>query len=131
MEYMILIHETTRDESPAAPGTPEFEQYMSAWMLYNQQLIDSGNFIGGGRLQPSLTATTVRRSGGTDSVTDGPFAETKEQLGGYYLVTADDLDEALRLAAAMPIDNVALEIRPLEFRPEAILRPDVQASAVQ
>ncbi|MCU1477634.1 MAG: hypothetical protein JWQ64_2327 [Subtercola sp.] len=127
MEYMILIHETTRNETPtAAPGTPEFEQYMGAWMTYNQQLIDSGNFIGGGRLQSSLTATTLRRSGGSDSVTDGPFAETKEQLGGYYLVTADDLDEALRLAAAMPIDNVSLEIRPLEFRPEAILTPDVR-----
>ncbi|MCU1479582.1 MAG: hypothetical protein JWQ19_368 [Subtercola sp.] len=119
MEYMILIAETVAHEQ-YAPGTAEFEQYMGAWMAYNQSLMDGGNFIGGGRLQPGDTATTIRRSGGADTLIDGPFVESKEQLGGYYLITATDLDEALRLAAAMPIDDAALEVRPLAFRSESL-----------
>ncbi|MEF2976931.1 YciI family protein [Subtercola sp. YIM 133946] len=119
MEYMILIHEGETAETPQ-PGSPGFETYMADWMAYNQKLIDGGNFIGAGRLQPSLTATTLKRSSGADQLIDGPFAETKEQLGGYYLVTAADLDEALSLAAAMPIDDVTLEVRPIAFRPEAL-----------
>lgn len=121
MEYLILI---AQDESLAremlAPGTPGFDEYMSDWTAYNQKLIDGGHWLGGSQLQPTSTATTIRRAGGTDTVIDGPFAETKEQFGGYYLVTAADLDEALDLAKEMPIDNASLEVRPLAYRPDGM-----------
>jgi hypothetical protein len=119
MEYMILIGEDERRDTPA-PGTPDFDLYMGDWTAYNQKLIDGGHWLGGGRLQPTETATTIRRSAGVDTVVDGPYAETKEQFGGYYIITAADLDEALGLAASMPIDNASLEVRPIAFRPDAM-----------
>lgn len=118
MEYMILIGES-ESRPILAPGTPGFDEYMGDWTAYNQKLIEGGHWIDGGRLQPTTTATTIRREGGVDTVIDGPFAETKEQLGGYYLVSAADLDEALALAKAMPIDDASIEVRPIAFRPDA------------
>lgn len=119
MEYMIFIGES-ESRPQMAPGTPGFEEYMSDWMAYNQKLIDGGHWIGGGRLQPTATATTIKRDGGTETIVDGPFAETKEALGGYYIVTAADLDEALALAGAMPISDGVIEVRPISFRPDAM-----------
>lgn len=119
MEYLILIH---GDESTPAPGpgTPEFEPYMAAWMAYNQRLIDGGHWISAANLLPSRTATTLRRKfGGGDLVIDGPFAETKEQLGGFYLITAADLDEALSLARDLPLPAGSIEVRPVAFVPGA------------
>jgi hypothetical protein len=119
MDYMLLIH-TDEDAVTAAPGTPEFEEFMGAWMAFNQLLIDGGHWISGGSLQPTPTATTIRRSSeGTSTVTDGPYTETKEQLGGFYLIAADDLDRALELAAAIPIPAGSIEVRPMMFRPDA------------
>jgi hypothetical protein len=113
---MILIY-SPPFEAPAA-GTPEFEQMMSGWMAYNQTLIDGGHWISAANLTPTSTATTVRKAfGGGTSVTDGPFAETKEQLGGYYLVSAADLDEALALASRIPIPAGSIEVRPVALRP--------------
>ncbi len=119
MEYLILIN---ADETQAMPdpGQPGFEQAMEAWMVFNQKLIDGGHWIAGASLQPTTTATTVRTAPGVAPViTDGPYAEAKEQLGGFYLITAADLDEALSLAALVPIPSAALEVRPVKVRPDA------------
>ena len=118
MEYLILIYGEPF-EAPA-PGTPEFEQMMATWAEYNQRLIDGGHWVSAANLAPVGAATTVRKSFGTaPTVTDGPFAETKEHLAGYYLVQAADLDEALDLARAVPVPVGSLEVRPVAFRPDA------------
>jgi hypothetical protein len=119
MEYMILIHSDETYETPA-PGTPGFDEMMAGWLAYNQQLIDGGHWIAAANLQPTSTATTISKSfGAAPSVTDGPFAETKEQLGGFYLIKAADLDEALALAEAIPVPAGSIEVRPVAFRPDA------------
>lgn len=118
MDYLLLI----ASDQNAAPttGTPEFEVSMGAWMDFNQLLTDGGHFIAAASLQPTQTATTLRKAAGTQSqVVDGPFAETKEQLGGFYLVSARDLDEALSLAEALPIPYGSVEVRPVALRPDA------------
>ena len=81
-----------------------------------QSLVTSGQFRGGGQLRSTSSATTVRMKGGKLALTDGPFAETKEQLGGYHLVECRDLDEALSIAARIPTlpAGGAIEVRPLE-----------------
>lgn len=81
-----------------------------------QSLVKSGQFRGGGPLAPTSSATTVRMKGGKLALTDGPFAETKEQLGGYHVVECRDLDEALSIAARIPTLSAggAIEVRPLE-----------------
>ena len=118
MEYMLFLGQSDARE-PMSPSDPGFGEYMASWLAYNQKLIDGGHWIGGGRLQPTETATTIRRVAGKDTVVDGPFAETKEQLGGYYVISAADLDEALALAAGMPFTDAAIEVRPIAFRPDA------------
>lgn len=120
MDYMILIHRPEAADAPSTPGTPEFDARMAEFFAYNQMLIDGGHWIAGGSLQPATTATTLRRTdGGELTVTDGPFVETKEQLGGYYVVAAVDLDEALSLARQIPLPDATYEVRPLAFRPDA------------
>jgi hypothetical protein len=116
MEYMILIH---GDESavPPAYGEPGFDEFMGAWLAYTQKLVEGGHWVSGANLHPSTTATTIRRSDAGDTVIDGPFAETKEHLAGYYLITAADLDEALALAAALPLPSGSIEVRPVSYRP--------------
>lgn len=119
MEYMILIHSDETSPAPA-PGTPGFDEMMAVWMAYNQTLIDGGHWISAANLQPTTTATTLRiTTGSAPAVTDGPFAETKEQLGGYYLISATDLDQALELAGAIPLPAGSIEVRPVAFRPGA------------
>ena len=118
MDYLLLIAAEPTD--PPAYGTPEFDQFMGSWVQFNQLLADGGHFVAGNPMQPAETATTLRRDGsGGEQVVDGPYAETKEQLGGFYVVTAADLDEALRLARAMPVPAGSIEIRPLVPRPDA------------
>lgn len=118
MEYMILNHSVETTDGPE-PGTPEFGALMGQWMAYNQMLIDGGHWVSGASLAPSTTATTLRKSGDQLTVVDGPHAETKEQIGGYYLIKAKDLDEALELAGKMPSGDASLEVRPVAFRPDA------------
>ncbi|MCW2746889.1 MAG: hypothetical protein JWP10_31, partial [Nocardioidaceae bacterium] len=112
MEYMILIHV---DEShvPATPGSPEFDEQMGEWFAYNQKLIDGGHWVAGASLQPTLTATLLTKSGDTKTITDGPYAETKEQVAGFYLIKASDLDEALALAEQIPLPYATFEVRPI------------------
>ena len=119
MEYMIFIYGDEGFEMPA-PDTPEFGEMMAEWMVYNQKLIDGGHWVAGASLQPTATATTlIKAFDGTSKITDGPYAETKEQIGGFYLVSATDLDEAIELAKAIPMPVGSFEVRPVAFRPDA------------
>jgi hypothetical protein len=97
---------------------PEAErgQHFGAYMKFSQDIKASGHFKAGDALQPVKSATTVRVRGGKTQTTDGPFAETREQLGGYYLIEAKDLDEATKIAARIPdaaIGTGSVEIRPV------------------
>ncbi|HCU91375.1 MAG TPA: hypothetical protein DHU96_00865 [Actinobacteria bacterium] len=107
-EYLILIYE---DENAYATASPEvFQQVMEAHTRFAQQIEEKGGkLLGGNALQPTSTATTIRG----DIVTDGPFAETKEALGGYYLIEAHDLDQALDIAKLCPARFGGVEVRPI------------------
>jgi hypothetical protein len=119
MDYMITLYSDENAPMPE-PGTPEFGQMMGEWMAYNQTLIDGGHWIAASNLMPTVTATTIRQSfGNPPQITDGPFAETKEQLGGFYLISATDLDQALELAKGIPLPQGSVEVRPVAFRPDA------------
>ena len=112
MQYLLLIYadEKAWTELPEAERNRLYGEYMT----YTDDIKNSGHWIGGNPLQPVHTATTVRVRDGKVSTTDGPFAETREQLGGYYLVEAKDLDEATRLAARIPGARLgSIEVRPV------------------
>ncbi|MBJ7599583.1 MAG: hypothetical protein DLM67_18760 [Candidatus Nephthysia bennettiae] len=114
MRYLALIY----TEEPTEPPTEtNGRQMMAAYGDYTQMVKDRGAYLGGEALEPSGSATTVRVRDGKVSTTDGPFAETKEQLGGYYLLNCADLDEAIDLAGKIPgARSGAIEVRPiLEF----------------
>lgn len=119
MQYLILINSDEGDGAPG-PGDPGFEEMMGAWMGYNQMLIDNGHYVSGASLAPTVTATTVRKTADGVTISDGPHIETKEALGGYYMVEADDLDKATELAQLIPIDVGSLEIRPVAFNPDSM-----------
>ncbi|MCU0623757.1 MAG: YciI family protein [Gemmatimonadaceae bacterium] len=112
MKYAILIYE---NEARWAAMTPEqFGPAMAEYMAYGQGMIDAGVMRGGEELHPTHMATTVRVRGGKVQTTDGPFAETKEQLGGFYLVETESLDEALAWAAKCPgASSGCVEVRPV------------------
>jgi len=95
--------------------TPEeMQEGMKLWQDYEQQLVDANAYIAGEGLKESDTATTVKRQGEERIVTDGPFAETKEQLGGFYLIDVENLDEAIEWARKVPIgDGQSTEVRPV------------------
>ena len=112
MKYMLLIY--TDPNSAPAVGSPDNLVEHDRWIAFSQELFSSGKGLAGDPLQGIETATTVRVRGGDRLTTDGPFAETKEILGGYYLIDVDGLDEALEIAAGMP--NIAygtVEVRPI------------------
>ena len=115
MRYLILIYEENSANPPAQPPpAAEIEATTAAYNAYTQMLRDRGAFVGGEALQPVTSATTVRVRDGQTMTTDGPFAETKEALGGYYLVEAADLDEVLGYAAACPgAQYGSIEVRPI------------------
>lgn len=113
MKYLALIYDAETTDGPA-PGTPEFEAYMGQWVAVDQAFKDAGVYVGGEALQPSSTATRVRVRGGKQETMDGPFAETKEQLGGYYVLDCKDLNEAIKYAAMIPVHETGtIEVRPL------------------
>jgi hypothetical protein len=114
MRYLALIY---TEESTEPPTQTEGRQMMAEYGDYTQMIKDRGAYLGGEALEPSASATTVRVRDGKVSTTDGPFAETKEQLGGYYLLNCADLDEAIDLAGKIPAARSgAIEVRPiLEF----------------
>jgi hypothetical protein len=112
MRYMLLIY---GDPSLAASMTPEEgEKMMADYYTFTQSIVESGEMLSGEPLQGVETATTVRVRGGRTASTDGPFAETKEVLGGYYLVDCKDLDRAIELAARIPAAHGgSVEVRPV------------------
>jgi hypothetical protein len=117
MEYMlILAADAEANAKMSQPGQPGFEEGIAQWVAFNKRLIADGDFIAGGRLQGVETATTVQFDGGSTTLVDGPFAETKELFGGYYIIRADDLDGALAVARRVPFVDGVVEVRPLLAR---------------
>jgi hypothetical protein len=112
MKYTILLYETKADFD-ARRDEPRNAAYWGAYSAYTKALQDAGVMIGGAGLQPSQVATTVRQHNGKRHVQDGPYAESKEQLGGYYVIDVPDLDKALEWAARCPAAATgAVEVRP-------------------
>ncbi len=112
MQYLLLIY---GNEAGMLSASKEAAgQMMTAYAAYTEAMKKAGVYVGGNRLQPTSTATTVRAPNGKSSVLDGPYAEAKEQLGGYYLIEAPDLDAALSWAARCPgAAHGAMEVRPI------------------
>jgi hypothetical protein len=112
MEYLLLIYDREsvwNEMSEAEKGT-----MMQDYYAFTNSIRESGHYKGGNPLQPIATATTVRVRDGKAMTTDGPFAETREQLGGYYLIEAKDLDDALAVAARIPSARIgSIEVRPI------------------
>ena len=108
-QYLILIYQPESADATTVP--PEvWQQAMEAHGRFAEQVVESGGkILGGEALQPTTTATSIRG----DVVTDGPFAETKEALGGFYLVEANDLDHALALGKLCPAPEGGVEVRPI------------------
>ena len=115
MQYLCLIYEDEKTFQEMPPA--EAEKIFGEYHAYTEAIRKSGHLVGGNALQPTSTATTVRVRQGKVGTTDGPFAETKEQLGGYYLLKARDLNEAIQLAARIPGARFgSVEVRPvMEF----------------
>jgi hypothetical protein len=112
MKYLLTLY---GDESRRTALTPEQQaEGMKQWDAYTTDATDAGVHLGGEGLQPSATATTVKiEESGDHIVSDGPFAETKEQLGGYYLLDCKDLDDALAWAKKIPMPGGTVEVRPV------------------
>ncbi len=114
MKYLALIYDTPANRSEPQPGTPEFDAMMETWNKLNQTYAEAGVMVGGEALMPPETATCVRVRAGRTETMDGPYAETKEQLGGYYVLDCDNLDDALRYAAMIPVaETGTIEVRPI------------------
>ena len=112
MKYIALIYSEPREMPPY--GTPEFEAAMAEWGKVNKAFEDGGVMVAGEALEPPTTATRVEVRDGKTTTMDGPFAETKEQLGGYYVLDCKDLDEAIRYAAMIPVARFGtIEVRPI------------------
>jgi hypothetical protein len=112
MQYLLLIYlnEAEMAQRSEASKTASMNEYRT----FTQSIIQSGNFKAGDRLRPTATATSVRVRDGKTLTTDGPFAETREQLGGYYLIEAKDLDQATAIAARIPAArDGTIEVRPI------------------
>jgi hypothetical protein len=112
MKYLCLIYD---DEKKMAGMTKsEGDAFMGEYGAYTQSIKGSGHYLGGEALQPVHTATTIRSRNGKVSTTDGPFAETKEQLGGFDLVEAKDLNDAIQVASRIPsVKTGSIEVRPI------------------
>ena len=101
MQYMILLYGSEAGFSRIPPD--QLPAIFAKWMAYTQSMKDAGVFVAGDELRPTTTATSVRFQNGKVVTTDGPFAETKEQLGGFYLIEVPDLDAAIKWAGQCPI----------------------------
>lgn len=112
MQYMALIYASPGSEP--AYGSPEFKAMMDGYFAFTAMLKDKGAFVAGDGLKSTDTATSLRLRGGKVETMDGPFAETKEHLGGYYLMEVPDLDTALKYAAMIPSAAFGtVELRPV------------------
>jgi hypothetical protein len=111
MQYALLIYS---QEPTSTPSNEEIQAEIAAYDVFTKSIRDSGAFVAGEALHPSPTATTVRVRDGQTLTTDGPFAETKEVFGGFYLVNAADLDEAIAMASRIPTaQHGSIEVRPV------------------
>ena len=112
-KYAALIYRVEAEQP--AQGSPASQELYRAWGAFNQDVRQAGVLTAGTGLQPTTTATTVRVRGGKALITDGPFAETREQLGGFFLVEAPDLDAATAIAARIPVARLGcIEVRPVD-----------------
>ena len=112
MRYLCLIYH--EEKKFQAMTKSELDALMGEYFTFTREIRDSGHYVNGNDLQPVRAATTVRVRDGKASTTDGPFAETKEQLGGYYLIEARDLNEAIQVASRIPSAKLgSIEVRPI------------------
>ena len=112
MKYLCLIYENEKAWETMPPA--ESEAIMNEYFTFTETIRQNGKLLAGEALQPTATATTVRVRNGKVSTTDGPFAETKEQLGGFYMIEAQDLNDAIQVAAKIPSARLGtIEVRPV------------------
>ena len=112
MRYLCLIYDDESTVGSMPKGAAD--AFMQEYFNFTDAIRRSGHYLGGEALQPVTTATTVRVGNGRTSTTDGPFAETKEQLGGFYLIEARDLNDAIQVAARIPSARMgSVEVRPI------------------
>jgi hypothetical protein len=112
MQYLLMIYGDEKNTAKMSEG--DMAAMHKEYGAFTQEIVKSGHLRGGDALQPTRTATTVRVREGKTVKTDGPFAETKEQLGGYYLIEAKDLDDAIAIAARIPGSrHGSIEVRPI------------------
>lgn len=113
MKYLCLIYD--EEAKMANMSEADANAFMGEYFAFTEAIKKSGHLLGGEALQPTQTATTVRVRQGKISTTDGPFAETKEQLGGYYLIDAKDLNDAIQVASRIPSARIgSVEVRPIQ-----------------
>jgi len=116
MKYLLMIYQD--EKARAAETEAQRGQITGEYMQFMKEVQASGHIKGGDALKPSTTATCVRVENGKRMVTDGPYAETREQLGGYFLIEAKDLDEAIGIAARIPGARMGtIEVRPIAQMP--------------
>ena len=130
MQYMLILISEEGNQDDATPE--QMREVLGAWNDYTESLEGAGAFVSGDGLQPSATATTVElASAGDHVVTDGPYAETKEQIGGYYVIECADLDEALEWAKKVPMaPGGSIEVRPvIDYSQFGAEEPAAQGSA--
>jgi hypothetical protein len=112
MNYLLLIY--ANETELMGLGETGLQKVSGEYMDFTKSIVQAGNFKAGDRLKPVSTASTVRVRNGKTAITDGPFAETREQLGGYYLIEAKNLDEATAIAARVPGARFgSIEVRPV------------------
>ncbi len=112
MRYLCLIYD--EEKKLGGMSKSESDAFMGEYFAFTDGIKKTGHYIGGEALQPVQSATTVRIRNGKVSTTDGPFAETKEQLGGYYLINARDLNDAIQVASKIPSARLGtVEVRPI------------------
>ncbi|MGE0438904.1 MAG: YciI family protein [Gemmatimonadales bacterium] len=112
MKYLCLIYD--EEKQLAGMSKSESDAFMGEYFAFTEAVRKSGHYVAGEALQPVSTATSVRVRGGKVSATDGPFAETREQLGGFYLIDAKDLNDAIQVASRIPSARIGtIEVRPI------------------
>lgn len=112
MQYLLLIYANENEYETLNPS--QREGLLTDYTAFTKSIVQSGHFKAADRLRPVSTATSVRLRDGKPMITDGPFAETREQLGGYYLLDAKDLDEAIEIATRIPsVRYGTIEVRPI------------------
>src|SRR5688500_5473865 len=127
MKYLCLIYENEKNWESLPPA--ESEAVMNEYFTFTEDIRKNGKYVAGEALQPTATATTVRVRNGKVSTTDGPYIETKEQLGGFYLIEAKDLNEAIQIASRIPSARFGgVEVRPvIDFSKEMAAATGQQA----